>query len=76
VKGYESETLILRLDNAGFCVSGGSACSSHSLDPSHVLKAIGMSRDRALTSLRVSIGWETTEEEIERFLEAFRELFG
>ena len=56
VRGMESETLILQLDRRGFCVSGGSACSSHSLNPSHVLKAIGVSRDDALGSLRVSLG--------------------
>ncbi|MDO5335346.1 MAG: cysteine desulfurase family protein [Coriobacteriia bacterium] len=76
VAGVESETLILRLDNAGFCVSGGSACASHSLDPSHVLKALGISRDRALTSMRVSFGWETTEADVEAFIACFREIFG
>ncbi len=76
VDGIESETLILRLDNAGFCVAGGSACASHSLDPSHVLSALGMPRDRALTSMRVSLGWETTEADVEAFLLKFGEIFG
>lgn len=76
VHGIESETLILQLDRRGFCVSGGSACSSHSLDPSHVLKAIGVSRDDALGSLRVSLGTTTTEEEIDAFIEAFEEVVG
>lgn len=71
VDGFESETMILRLDNEGVCVSGGSACSSHSLEPSHVLRAMGVSRDSALTSLRVSIGYETTKDDIEVFLDAF-----
>lgn len=75
VEGIESETLILRLDNEGYCVSGGSACASHSLDPSHVLAAIGIPRDRALTSMRVSFGWETTEEDVCSFLETFKRLF-
>lgn len=74
VSGMESETLILQLDRRGFCVSGGSACSSHSLDPSHVLRAIGVSRDDALGSLRVSLGSSTTEEEVEAFIEAFNEV--
>lgn len=74
VSGIESETLILQLDRRGFCVSGGSACSSHSLDPSHVLRAIGVSRDDALGSLRVSLGSSTTEEEVEAFIEAFNEV--
>ncbi len=76
VKGIESETLILRLDNAGFCVAGGSACASHSLDPSHVLTALGMPKDRALTSMRVSMGWLTKKEDIEAFLSKFEEIFG
>lgn len=76
VHGIESETLILQLDRRGFCISGGSACSSHSLDPSHVLKAIGVSRDDALGSLRVSLGTTTTEEEIDAFIEAFEEVVG
>ena len=76
VHGIESVTLILQLDRRGFCVSGGSACSSHSLDPSHVLKAIGISRDDALGSLRVSLGNATTAEEIDAFVEAFNEVVG
>ena len=76
VHGIEGETLILQLDRRGFCVSGGSACSSHSLDPSHVLKAIGISRDDALGSLRVSLGNATTAEEIDAFVEAFNEVVG
>ena len=70
VRGYESETLVLRLDALGFGVSGGSACSSHSLDPSHVLTAMGISRDDALGSLRVSFGRYTTEEDIDGFAQA------
>ena len=69
--GFESETLILRLDMLGFCVSGGSACSSTSLEPSHVLRAIGVSADDALGSLRVSIGRYTTEADVDAFVKAF-----
>ena len=71
VGGFESETLILRLDMLGFCVSGGSACSSTSLEPSHVLRAIGVSADDALGSLRVSIGRYTTEADVDAFVKAF-----
>ncbi|MEF9925054.1 MAG: cysteine desulfurase family protein [Raoultibacter sp.] len=71
VEGFESETLILRLDFSGYCVSGGSACSSHSLAPSHVLAALGISNDDALGSLRISLGRYTTREDVEGFLEAF-----
>lgn len=74
VDGMESETLILRLDIAGFGVSGGSACSSNSLGPSHVLTALGISRDRALGALRVSMGRYTTDDDAKRFAAAFREV--
>ena len=72
VPGFESETLILQLDLAGFAVSGGSACSSASLEPSHVLSALGVPRDDALCSLRVSMGIYTEEADVRRFVEAFR----
>lgn len=73
VDGFESETLILRLDMKGFAVSGGSACSSHSLEPSHVLKALGIGSDLALGSLRVSLGRYTTEEDVDAFMRAFED---
>lgn len=76
VDGMESETLILRLDIAGFAVSGGSACSTGSLDPSHVLSALGIPRDRALGALRISFGRFTDEDELVRFVEAFRRAVG
>ncbi len=70
VDDLESETLILRFDMRGFGVSGGSACSSHSLEPSHVLKAIGIDADAAQGALRVSMGRYTTEADIDAFIEA------
>lgn len=70
VKGIESETLILRFDMLGFDVSAGSACSSHSLEPSRVLKAIKMDRDLAFCSLRISFGRYTTKEELDSFVDA------
>lgn len=76
VRDVESETLILQLDRRGVCVSGGSACSSHSLGPSHVLSALGVPRDDALGSLRVSMGFGTTDEDVRRFLAAFDEVVG
>ena len=72
VDDLESETLILRFDMRGFGVSGGSACSSHSLEPSHVLKAIGIDADSAHGALRVSMGRYTTEADIDAFIEAVR----
>lgn len=74
VPGFESETLILRFDNEGICVSGGSACSSHSLDPSHVLKALNVEKNKALSALRVSLGSDTTKEDIDTFLAAFKRI--
>ncbi|CVH79215.1 Cysteine desulfurase [Coriobacteriaceae bacterium CHKCI002] len=68
VDGFESETLILRLDMQGFGVSGGSACSSHSLEPSHVLCALGVDADRALGALRVSMGRWTSERDVDAFV--------
>ena len=74
VRGMESETLILRLDQRGFGVSGGSACSSRSLDPSHVLLAMGVSADRALGALRVSMGADTQQWQVKAFVRALREV--
>lgn len=73
VKGLESETLILRLDMLGFGVSGGSACSSLSLEPSHVLRAMGITTDRAREALRISMGRYTTEEDVHRFVDALKQ---
>lgn len=70
VSGLESETLILQLDALGFGVSGGSACSSHSLEPSHVLRACGVFADAAHGALRVSLGRYTTQEDADAFVEA------
>ena len=70
VDGLESQTMILRLDSLGFGVSGGSACSSHSLEASHVLRAMGVDPDAAQGALRVSMGRGTTEADVEAFLEA------
>jgi cysteine desulfurase len=65
----EGESMLLNLDLAGICVSTGSACSSSSLEPSHVLLALGLSPEQARGSLRFSLGKWTTEEEIGRVLD-------
>jgi cysteine desulfurase len=62
--GRRGEDMLLALDLAGVAASSGSACASGSLDPSHVLLAIGLTLDQALGSLRLSTGYETTGEEI------------
>ncbi len=65
----EGESLILNLDLEGICASTGSACSSASLEPSHVLLALGVPPERAHGSLRFTLGRENTEAEVERVLE-------
>jgi len=65
VEGVEAELLLMALDLEGIAVSTGSACSSGSLEPSHVLKAMGLPSARARTSLRFSLGPGTTDEEID-----------
>lgn len=64
----EGEPILLGLDFAGIYASSGSACSSASLEPSHVLLAIGLQADLAQGSLRITLGRDTTEEDIEYFL--------
>lgn len=68
-EGIRGEDLLLALDLAGVAASSGSACASGSLDPSHVLLAMGFSLEQALCSLRLTCGYETTLEEVERAAE-------
>lgn len=68
-EGVEGESLLLLLDMNGICASSGSACTSGSLDPSHVLLAIGLKHEVAHGSLRISINEDTTEEDIDYILE-------
>ena len=65
----EGESLVLLLDSAGIAASTGSACSTASLEPSHVLLAIGLPHEKAHGSLRLSISHETTEEDVDYILE-------
>lgn len=69
VKYVEGEALLMRLDLAGIAASSGSACTSGSLDPSHVLLAIGLPHEIAHGSLRLSMSNETTEEDVDYVLE-------
>jgi len=68
-EGIEGESLLLLLDAAGICASSGSACTSGSLDPSHVLLAIGRPHEVAHGSLRLSLCHDTTEEQVDYILE-------
>ena len=69
IRYIEGEALLLSLDMAGIAGSSGSACTSGSLDPSHVLLAIGLPHEIAHGSLRLTIGRDNTQEEIDRVLE-------
>ncbi|EGD51453.1 cysteine desulfurase NifS [Thermoanaerobacter ethanolicus JW 200] len=70
----DGESLILNLDMAGICASSGSACTSGSLEPSHVLLAIGLSKELARGSLRLTIGKDNTEEDIDKVLEVLPQI--
>ena len=70
----EGESLLIMLDMKGICASSGSACTSGSLDPSHVLLAIGLPHEIAHGSLRLTLSEETTKEEIDYVVEAIKEI--
>ena len=73
-EGIEGESLLLLLDDKGIQASSGSACTSGSLDPSHVLLAIGRVHDVAHGSLRLSIGEDITEEEVQYIIESVKDV--
>ena len=73
-EGIEGESLLLLLDDKGICASSGSACTSGSLDPSHVLLAIGRPHEIAHGSLRLSLSGETTEEEVDYVIRSVEEV--
>ena len=73
-EGIEGESLLLLLDDRGICASSGSACTSGSLDPSHVLLAIGRVHDVAHGSLRLSLGEDITAEEVDYIIQNVKEV--
>ena len=73
-EGVEGEALLLQLDLKGIAASSGSACTSGSLDPSHVLLSIGLPHEIAHGSLRISMSEYTTDEEIDEFLTVLPEI--
>lgn len=75
-EGIEGESLLLLLDDKGICASSGSACTSGSLDPSHVLLAIGRPHEVAHGSLRLSLGEETTAEDVDYIVKSVSEVVG
>jgi cysteine desulfurase len=74
VPGIKAETALISLDLAGIAVSSGSACSSGKVKKSHVLEAMGVEDSLANCALRVSAGADTTSEDAERFLGAFKDI--
>ena len=72
----EGESLLILLDQQGIWGSGGSACTSGATEPSHVLSAIGMSREDARGSLRLTLSEETTKEELSYVAEKLKEIVG
>ena len=70
----EGESLLIMLDMKGICASSGSACTSGSLDPSHVLLAIGLPHEIAHGSLRMTLGAETTREDLDYVVDSLKEI--
>jgi len=73
--GVSAETQLMAFDLAGVCVSAGSACSSGKVEPSHVLAAMGVDDDEALSAIRVSLGWNSVASDVERFVEVWGSIF-
>jgi cysteine desulfurase len=73
-EGIEGESLLLLLDDRGICASSGSACTSGSLDPSHVLLAIGRVHDVAHGSLRLTLGEDATQEQVDYLIQNVKEV--
>jgi cysteine desulfurase len=76
VPGLKAETAVIGFDLAGIAVSSGSACSSGKVQPSHVLRAMGYAPELAQGAVRLSLGWNTSNADIDRCLEAWRKLAG
>lgn len=73
-KPLEAEMLLMNLDMEGICVSSGSACSSGAIEPSHVLTGIGLNEMRSRSSIRISLGKDNTEEDMQRFVKALQNI--
>jgi len=76
VRGMRAETAVIALDLAGFAVSSGAACSSGKVQASHVLAAMGAPEDLARSGVRISLGRDTAETDIDRFIKAWINVAG
>jgi cysteine desulfurase len=74
IPGLKAETAVIGFDLAGLAVSSGSACSSGKVQPSHVLEAMGFGSELAEGAVRLSLGWSTSDADVDRCLEAWRKL--
>jgi cysteine desulfurase len=74
VPGLKAETAVIGFDLAGIAVSSGSACSSGKVQPSHVLEAMGFGPELAQGAVRLSLGWSTSDADVDRCLQAWRKL--
>ncbi|MGZ3771904.1 MAG: cysteine desulfurase family protein [Bdellovibrio sp.] len=74
LNGVDGETMLMSLDIKGYAVSTGAACSSGNPEPSPVLLAMGLSRQEAQNSLRISLGWDSTEDEVAGFIENLKQV--
>jgi cysteine desulfurase len=73
--GVSADSQLMNFDLAGIMVSSGSACSSGKVAKSHVLAAMGIADDLAESAIRVSLGWNTTESDVDRFIAAWISLY-
>ena len=76
VPGFSAETQVMSLDLAGVAISAGSACSSGKVTPSHVLRAMGAGDELAGSAIRVSLGWASDPEDVDRFVTAWADAYG
>ena len=76
VPSIPSETLVMIMDLNGVAVGSGAACSSGTVKPSHVLVAMGCCDDNAKSCMRISLGWQTSPEDIEQFKSAWLDMIG
>ena len=73
--GLSSETQVMGLDLAGVAISAGSACAAGRIEAPYVLTAMGVEEELAICAVRISLGWTTSADHVDRFIEAWRALY-